>query len=66
MLEQFLFFRQYESWRLPLIASDIHASFPGRVQATWMFHAGSLAVPGGLAGGAEAHDQHGGRVPSTM
>src|SRR5205085_7913248 len=57
--------RQYESCRLPLIASEIQARFPASVQATCTFMPVVLCLPE-YSSGCEAHDQHGSSVPSTM
>src|ERR1039458_6878979 len=57
--------RQYVSCRRPSIASEIHASPPPSVQATWTFIPVILCLPE-YNSGCEAHDQHGSRLPSTM
>src|SRR5512135_3018130 len=56
---------QYESWRLPLTGSEIHASVPESVQATCTFIPVVLCFPE-YSSGCDAHDQQGSRVPSMM
>src|SRR5829696_8497320 len=57
--------RQYVSWRLPSIASEIQARCPERVHATCTFTPVVLCLPE-YSSGCDAHDQQGSRVPSTM
>src|ERR1022692_89694 len=56
---------QCMSWRLPSTGSEIQSISPSRVQATCTFIPVVLCFAE-YRPGAEAQDQHGSRVPSTM
>jgi hypothetical protein len=57
--------RQWLSWRLPGIGSEIHARRPVMVQATCTFIPVVLRFPE-YNSGCALHDQHGSSVPCTM
>src|SRR6516225_130603 len=57
--------RQWLSWRLPGIGSEIHARHPVMVQATCTFIPVVLRFAE-YRSGCVLHDQHGSSVPSAM